>query len=83
MLIKTIFFADEVKEALKEISHPELSPAETDMAKTLISSMDKPFQPKEYKDEYQERLKALIADKIAGKEIVSAKPETIPTISMN
>lgn len=45
------------------------------MAKTLVESMDKPFEPEQYKDEYQQRLKALIADKIAGKEIVAAKPE--------
>lgn len=37
--------------------------------------MNQEFQPELYKDEYQERLKALIEQKIAGKEIVSAKQE--------
>ena len=31
--------------------------------------MNQEFQPELYKDEYQERLKALIEQKIAGKEI--------------
>lgn len=45
------------------------------MAKTLIGSMDQPFEPDKYHDEYQERLRQLIEQKIAGKEIVAAKPE--------
>jgi DNA end-binding protein Ku len=45
------------------------------MAKTLIRSMAKPFEPGLYKDEYQNRLRDLIQKKIAGKEIVAAKEE--------
>ena len=45
------------------------------MAKQLIGTMVKDFAPDAYKDEYQERLKALIEQKIAGKEIVSPAPE--------
>ena len=37
--------------------------------------MVKPFEPAAYQDEYQERLKALIEQKIAGKEIVAPAPE--------
>jgi len=46
------------------------------MAKTLINSMDTPFNPSEYKDEYQLKLRQLIETKIAGKEIIAAKAET-------
>ncbi len=35
--------------------------------------MDKPFKPTAYHDEYQERLKELISQKIAGKEIIVSK----------
>ena len=75
ILIETMFYADEIKELPKEYSHPAVSEAELAMAKTLINSMNQEFQPELYKDEYQERLKALIEQKIAGKEIVSAKQE--------
>jgi len=75
ILIETMFYADEIKELPKEYSHPEVNEAELAMAKTLINSMDREFQPELYKDEYQERLEALIEQKIAGKEIVAAKQE--------
>lgn len=75
ILIETVFYADEIKELPKEYSYPEVNEAELAMAKTLINSMNQEFQPELYKDEYQERLKALIEQKIAGKEIVSAKQE--------
>ena len=45
------------------------------MAKTLINSMDTPFDPSAYKDEYQVKLKELIEKKINGQEIVAAKNE--------
>jgi DNA end-binding protein Ku len=45
------------------------------MAKTLIMSMDKPFDSSMYHDEYQTRLKELISQKIAGKEVVSPVSE--------
>ena len=37
--------------------------------------MEKPFEPAAYKDEYQERLRDLIAKKIAGQEIVATAAE--------
>jgi len=73
MLISTMFYEDEVKDLPKSYNKPELGKEELTMAKTLINSMDTPFNPDEYKDEYQEKLRKLIEDKIAGKEIVSAK----------
>lgn len=49
------------------------------MAKTLILSMEKPFEPEKYHNEYQQKLKAMIQDKIDGKEIVEPK-ESVTTI---
>lgn len=75
ILIEKMFFADEIKDIPKSYTKPELNEAELTMAQTLISGMVKPFEPEQYHDEYQERLKQLIQDKINGKEIVAAKPE--------
>ena len=75
MLISTMFFADEVKDLPKSYNKPEVSEAELSMAKTLIQSMDTPFQPSAYRDEFQGKLRELIESKIAGKEIVAAAPE--------
>ena len=75
MLAQTMFFEDEIKELPKTYKKSEVVEAELEMAKTLIGSMDKPFEPSEYKDEYQERLRGLIADKIAGNEVVTPVSE--------
>jgi len=37
--------------------------------------MEQPYDPSKYHDEYQERLKELISQKIAGKEVVVPKSE--------
>jgi DNA end-binding protein Ku len=75
ILIETMFFADEVKQAPKEPAHPEISEVELTMAKTLINTMVKDFEPNLYKDEYQVKLREIIEQKIAGKDIVASSPE--------
>ncbi|MBN7772382.1 Ku protein [Clostridium aminobutyricum] len=76
ILIEKMFYQDEIKEIPKSYARPELNEGELTMAKTLIESMAKPFEPSLYKDEYQERLRVLIEDKINGKEIIAAKQES-------
>lgn len=75
ILAETLFFYDEVKAMPKEPAKPELAGPELDMAKQLINGMVKEFQPELYHDEYQERLRAIIENKISGKETVSAPEE--------
>lgn len=76
ILISTMYYADEIKEMQKQYHKPEVSEQELNMAKTLINSMDTPFDPSKYKDEYQERLRELIEVKISGKEIVASEPKS-------
>lgn len=68
ILISTMFFADEVKELQKNYNKPEVLEDEVNMAKLLINSMDTPFDPGQYKDDYQVKLRELIETKISGKE---------------
>jgi len=75
MLISTMFYVDDIKDLPKSYNRPELSEPELNMAKTLINSMDTPFEPALYKDEYQAKLKELIETKIAGRDVVAAQPE--------
>lgn len=75
ILIQLMLYEDEVKMLPQGYKKPEVNDAELQMAKTLISSMDKPFEPENYKDEYQEKLKKLIQDKIEGKEITAPAEE--------
>lgn len=73
ILISTMFYADDIKDLQKQYLKPQVSDQEQLMAKTLINSMDTPFDPSKYKDEYQVKLKELIETKISGKEVVAAE----------
>lgn len=75
LLISTMFYADEIKELQKQYTKPEVSEQELNMAKMLINSMDTPFDPLKYKDEYQTKLRALIETKISGKEVMAPEQE--------
>ena len=63
--------AEDIKELQKSYAKPQLSEQELAMAKTLINSMNTPFNPEAYANKYQFKLRALIESKIAGKEIVT------------
>lgn len=80
ILVETLFFADEVKAAPKELAHPEVSETELTMAKTLVGAMVRDFQPQAYKDEYQARLWEIINRKIQGKEITVSQESGTATV---
>ena len=75
VLISTMFYQDDIKELQKSYEIPQPSEQELKMAQVLINSMDTPFDPSQYQDEYQGRLKKLIETKISGKEVIAASPE--------
>lgn len=72
IIIQTMHYDDEIKEIPKSYTKQEVNEQELNMAKMLIDSMNTPFDPESYYDEYQVKLKKLLEDKIAGKEVVSA-----------
>jgi len=82
MLIQTMLFQDDIKELPKTYNKPEISQEELNMAKTLINSMNTPFNANNYKDEYQEKLKDLIETKIQGKEVVEQKEDNNKIIDL-
>ena len=75
MLVTTMFYEDDIKSLQKQYNRPEPTQPEIEMAKTLINAMDTPFQPSEYADEYQIKLRELIEAKVAGREYVAPKGE--------
>lgn len=77
ILISTMFYADDIKALQKQYTKPNISDQELNMAKTLINSMDTPFDPSKYKDEYQVKLKGLVETKISGKEVVAAEHQNV------
>lgn len=73
ILMKTLFYYDEVVDLPKAYKHPTVNKSELTMAKQLIQAMVSPFQAEVYHDEYQERLMNAIEEKINGNKIVSPK----------
>ena len=75
IMAETMFYEDEIKELPKTYAKQPVGEAELTMAKTLISSMIKPFDTSQYRDEYQARLREMISQKIAGNETVTPASE--------
>ena len=71
ILIETLFFADEIRQAPKEPARPELKEEELSMAKSLISTMVQEFEPEKYHDEYQTRIWEIIRQKIQGEALTA------------
>jgi DNA end-binding protein Ku len=68
--LHTMRFADELVPAKDlEVGSPSKKPAkrELDMAKQLVSSLEAPFKPGDFSDEYRERLLKYIEAKSKGK----------------
>ncbi|MCC8180039.1 MAG: Ku protein [Planctomycetes bacterium] len=76
ILLETLYYYDEIKDVPKEVRPAEIGDAELDMADKIIGSMEKPFQPQEFHDDYQARLRELIESKIEGREISIPKQES-------
>ena len=72
MIVKTLFYHDEIAAVPKQIPKMKLSEQELEMAKMLIQNMTQPFDAESYRDEYQARLREAIMKKIQGQEIVTA-----------
>jgi DNA end-binding protein Ku len=72
IIVKTLFYHDEVVVPPKQVPKLKLDENELQMAKMLIDNMTKPFNAADFNDEYQLRLREAIMTKIQGKEIVTA-----------
>jgi DNA end-binding protein Ku len=72
--LHTMYYEDEVL-ASKELKAPEqkLTAAELTLAETLVKTLEKPFKPAEYKDDYREALKKVVDAKLKGVELKAPK----------
>jgi DNA end-binding protein Ku len=73
--IRTIDQIDELREVRGKVN-----PAEMKLARQVIESIEGDLNLAEYKDEYQEGLRALIDAKVAGEEIVAPVEEAPPKV---
>jgi DNA end-binding protein Ku len=80
MLLWTLRFADEVLPATAVEPPPEeLGEREVEMAELLVNTLSGPFEPERYRDEYREKLQALIAEKSEGVPYEQPEPPPAPS----
>lgn len=75
MILNTMYFKEEIVKS-PDLKQEKISKAELDMAQTLIDSMTGKFEPEKYKDEYNEKVKKAIKQKIAGKKIIQTSDKS-------
>lgn len=71
ILMHTMYYPDEIRHVDEFRTDKALvQEKELKLALTLVESLAAPFEPEKYKDGYRENLKALIAAKVEGREMV-------------
>src|SRR5690606_30284491 len=73
--IRTIDQIDELREVRGKVN-----PAEMKLARQVIESIEGDLNLADYKDEYQQGLRAIIDAKVAGEEIVATAEEAPPKV---
>lgn len=79
LVLYTMHFADEVRQAEAVPAGGEVGERELKMAEMLIETMSGKFEPDKYHDTYTEALKAAIESKHSGREVKAAEHRTQPT----
>ena len=83
LCIETMYFSDEVVDKSEIDGLPdniELAEKEIAMAKMLVESSSGEFEPSKYKDEYREKVLAMIEAKAAGQTYEMPKLEEAPKV---
>jgi DNA end-binding protein Ku len=85
LAVHTMHFANEIREApgYGNTTGVKLSPKEIKLAEQLVDSLSTEFDIKKYHDEFETRLRALIAAKEKGREVAAIPhPKRAPVIDM-
>src|SRR5579863_5631345 len=83
--IHTMYFANEIREApgYGKTDGMKLNPKEVKLAEQLVDSLSEEFDIKKYHDEFETRLRDLIAAKEKGREVAAIpQPKRAPVIDM-
>jgi DNA end-binding protein Ku len=73
----SLYYANEVRNfaEIAKAENSKLSEDEIDLGATLIENMSDEFEPDKYRDEYRERVQAMLDEKSKGGEITVVAPE--------
>jgi DNA end-binding protein Ku len=78
LIMHSLYYSNEVRN-FAEIAKGEnvrLSDQEIELGATLIENMSDEFNPERFRDEYRERVQAMLDEKSKGREITVAAPAT-------
>jgi DNA end-binding protein Ku len=74
LVLETLYFADEIRDPIDVLGDlPDAKPStpkELTMAVELVNALSGPWEPEAYQDTYAEEVKALIARKQKGEDVV-------------
>jgi DNA end-binding protein Ku len=85
LTLHTMYYSNEIANVAEygKNGDAKLNPQEVKLAEQLVQSLAADFNPKEYRDEFQERLNALIEAKLKGQSIAAApEPPRAPVIDI-
>jgi DNA end-binding protein Ku len=71
LVLETMYYADEVRRP-EEAPKPKVSPAEVEMAKTLVENLAADWDPERYHDRYRSELLELLERKAEGEPLPEA-----------
>ena len=72
IVLETLFYPDEIRDAPAQIPDVDVSEKELGMAFTLIDLLAEDFDPQKYGDAYREALMRVIEAKLEGQEVAEA-----------
>jgi DNA end-binding protein Ku len=77
LIMHSLYYANEVRNfaEIAKAENSKLSTEEIELGAPLIESMSDEFKPDKYRDEYSERVQAMLDEKSKGREITVAAPE--------
>jgi DNA end-binding protein Ku len=82
LVLNTLHWPDEIRSA-GDLDIPDdvkVAPAELKLAEQIVATMEKDFEPEEYRDEYKQAVMKVVEAKVEKREVIEAvEPETEAT----
>jgi DNA end-binding protein Ku len=81
LVMETMRYPDEIEDiesVLRERPATPVTDQELELAESLINQLAGKFEPREYRDEYREKIMRIVDQKVAGEEVVAPAPAPTP-----
>jgi DNA end-binding protein Ku len=81
LILETMYFADEIRSAPKKVPKEQKGRnKETELAELLVENLTEAFDPQRFKDEYMDRVEALIEAKAKGQKVKAFRTKPVKTV---